>query len=652
MGIYDFLNKASAAGGDIYAGMKESGQALASGAKGAWSRIRGIGSAQPGTVAPDTSGMRGSAAPSFEGYGVPSKESLAPELKLGDPATLPGNDPAVAERLRQATAKPLNPVEGSDLGKGPTSAAPAVAGEGTAAPSGGAKQPGLPGESGGIRNPNVGPGQASPEAQAFKASRAASAGGTTPNPTAPASGGTPPGAPPEVPGGPAGPGRFGRIGSLVGKGLRGLGVAGAVLGVADAADKAVSGTTPEQRTGQGGPVMGGVMEAYDNATFGQGRKFAHGVKGALTGIGEGGAGLRDRMSNITGGFSKGWNEGAAMETDGTVNPKGAAPTIAAPGGGANTAVPGGEQAKAAGAPQNSGGGIPTLRGATVSPESLIAGTDIPAPGYGAFKRTGSNAPAVGIHAPGDAADEAANARHAAGLSAPARPGTGSSGNRGGVGGAIADLYSAGAQGRAAALNRSFELQRGAQQLKLAEFYRGMQDRGRERNDKLLESHAEGMTKPDIGITGDKPEQHKANVAQQTSQLKSDVNYTAANRHDGKDYGDLQPAELQKILLGFKIRDKVMDSRGNFRSDKMRDYWGASRFDTRDAYSFLPVKVEKALAPNSGAHVFTLGNGNKVDSKAVFGGGFNPFSANEPIDADVKGVFQKAIDDFESGQGKK
>lgn len=127
-----------------------------------------------------------------------------------------------------------------------------------------------------------------------------------------------------------------------GSGLRAtakvLGTAGAVLGVADGVDKAMSGQTPEQLTGTGGAVQGGATEAYDNLAFGQGRKLAHGMKGAISGavpssnmgkldmntVGKPGVepqyvqpeapvGLRQRAGAIVSGFGKGWDEGAAME---------------------------------------------------------------------------------------------------------------------------------------------------------------------------------------------------------------------------------------------------------------------------------------------------------------------------------------------------
>lgn len=654
MGIYDFLNKASAAGGDIYAGMKESGQALAAGAKGAWSRIRGVGAAQPGTVAPDTSGLRADVQPRM----TPAAD-LVPELKVGDPATLPGNSQVVKERLAAATAKPLNPVEGSDYPagktgdvagespKGQTTTRPvevsgtttparpvdlgtgsnpqAIAGEGAGTLQGSVKQPGLPGASGGVRGvatppdaPSIGPGRPSSEAQAFRASRAASAGGTTPNPAAPASGGTPPGAPPEVPGGPIGPGRFG---SLVGKGLRGLGTAGAVLSTGMAINESLPGGGFGAATGYGGSAA-----APGAPTDG------------LRGLGLGGARVEP-----------------GTPADGTVNPAGAAPVIAPPGGGANTAIPGGEQAKAAGAPQNSGSGVPTLRGASVSPESLIAGNDVPAVGYGAFKRSSPmkveggmmEQPAVGIHAPANEADEAANARHAAGLSGTARPGTVSSGNRG-VGGAIADLYSAGASGRAEALNRDYQLKAGSQRIAMLQLQNKLQQEGRERNNATIDALATSkMGEAGMG-TNDKD--YGRNLERERATYRDEFVYSASQRDDKRNFGDLNDQEVQQLADLKKLKDNVEGGRSSINST-LRDWFGISRTNSRNLYSYAPKIKEAATLPFSGGTVYTLTNGNKVTAKAAKGGGFNYFGPNEPVDADIDRMMNAAVAQYQTKGAK-
>lgn len=599
MGIYDFLNKTKAAGGDIYDGMKEAGQAAASAAKGAWSRIQNGPTAQPGTAAPDTSGMRGSADVQPR---MSSAAELAPEAKVGAPETLPGNSQVVKERLAAATAKPLNPVEG-------TAAAPGVRGVATPPDA-----------------PSIGPGRPSPEAQAFRASRVA-----PPAPPAPPAGGTPPGTPPEVPGG---PGRFGRIGKLAGGAAKGLGVAGAVLGGVDAVDKAVSGTTPEQKTGQGGAVLGGVMEAYDNLTFGQGRKFAHGVKGAITGAGEGGNGLRDRMSNIAGGFGKGWNEGAAME---------AAAAAAAPGTAvapaAASAIPGGEAAKAAGAPQNSGDGIPTLRGTSVSPESLIAGNAVPALGYGAFKRTGGEA--VGIHAPATEADKEA------GLGARARPGT-APGGAGGVGGAIAKLYSAGAEGRAAALNRDYQLKAGSQRIAMMQLQNKLQQEGRERNNATIDSIATAKMEATGAATNDKD--YGRNLEREKAKHRDEFVYSASQRDDKRNFGDLNDQEVQQLADLKKLKDNVESGRSSITAG-LRDWFGISRTDSRNLYSYAPKIKEAATLPGSGGTVFTLANGNKVTATAAKGGGFNFIGPNNAVDADIDRMMNAAVEQYQT-KGKK
>ena len=72
----------------------------------------------------------------------------------------------------------------------------------------------------------------------------------------------------------------------------------------------------------------------------------------------------------------------------------------------------------------------------------------------------------------------------------------------------------------------------------------------------------------------------------------------------------------------------------------RDFFGNKRFDSRDLYSY---DVKSAKPAIDGGYVIELNNGNTVKAEAVSGGGFNFFTPNGPVDADLAKLYTPVVE---------
>jgi hypothetical protein len=125
------------------------------------------------------------------------------------------------------------------------------------------------------------------------------------------------------------------------------------------------------------------------------------------------------------------------------------------------------------------------------------------------------------------------------------------------------------------------------------------------------------------------------VDQEHARLEGIARYSVGDRKDGKTYKNLSPTERQQLFQAIAIKDKVEAGWGNL-EQKIDDYFGTGKqVDSKNAYSYLPVKVEPAgLGRPFESWVVHMKNGNTVGLKAVVGGGFRLIDSNKPVSADL------------------
>lgn len=288
------------------------------------------------------------------------------------------------------------------------------------------------------------------------------------------------------------------------------------------------------------------------------------------------------------------------------------------------------------------------QGGRARPEALVASSLVPAEGQGAFKRTtpGNEGSAVAINAPGRASDRPivrAGVRQAA---IPAiQPG---------VFGELAamrgmrqrldqDRYREGVGVRL----RGQDIVREGQQTAAETTRRGQNltaitaaarlnfDAGKDNRsniESLIDSHADQAV-PAVSSTlpGSKAQQDRsAQVKQYSSDLKTRIAYTLGDRRDGKRMEQLSPTEVNQLMVADAFRRGVTDKRGEV-LQSFRDLFGNKRFDSRNLYSYMPVKAEPA---NDGGYVVSFANGNTAKADIV-GGEFRLLGPNGPVDADLQ-----------------
>jgi hypothetical protein len=346
--------------------------------------------------------------------------------------------------------------------------------------------------------------------------------------------------------------------------------------------------------------------------------------------------------------------------------------------------------------------IPTTQG-TQTPEQLLAGTAVPASGTGAFQRTGGGphnfdfpnpggswrpdrpgaqgpGPAVGVRSSaipamqndGLDAQRMQIAREAlvAGAS-PEAGGTGISvgGLRGtpvtptaGAGGinpgirAMGEIGSFGAASRLAKNAAELSLARQELGVKAATaaatlsqrdraLAAGEEDRSSRAFNQVLSDRATELAGP--MLEGERTEAYNTRVEGALTTLRGDVNYTLGDS-TGKRFGQLDMGEQQQILLADRFKRLNTAARSGF-LQSIRDYPGNSRVDTRNLYTYMPVKAERADIPGGGGWVLHLKNGNKAAVSDLGGGNFRWLGPNTPVDGDTMAMILPLIQKAEQGK---
>lgn len=154
----------------------------------------------------------------------------------------------------------------------------------------------------------------------------------------------------------------------------------------------------------------------------------------------------------------------------------------------------------------------------------------------------------------------------------------------------------------------------------------------EANIQSLGDELTGSRKPGY-ITNESDADYKIRRDQTIANLRNDIQYSVGDRGDGKKIGNMTNTEFQQLALAKRIKDKVVDARGGFLQG-MRDFFGNKEFDSKNLYSYMPVKAEKATLPGGGGYVIHFKNGNTASVVDVGGGNFRMASSNKPVDADV------------------
>lgn len=173
---------------------------------------------------------------------------------------------------------------------------------------------------------------------------------------------------------------------------------------------------------------------------------------------------------------------------------------------------------------------------------------------------------------------------------------------------------------------------------------------------LLASQAESEVPSDFGAGFATSKEGAAakradEVKTRGAKLRADVERSVANRGDGETIESLGPTHVQQLLLARKLRDKAEAARSGW-SQQARDFFGASRADSGDLYSYMPHSVERATLPFGGGYIIRSKNGNTMNIKAAQGGGFNWTGPNDPIDADIAELIAPKIAEFERNEKAK
>lgn len=447
-------------------------------------------------------------------------------------------------------------------------------------------------------NPNVGPGRPSPEAAAYRA----------------AQGATPPSPAPVEP-----PGMMSRIKSgavMLGRGIGGIQAGFGVKNLAEkdygnAADNIFQGaaTAVNPAIGFAGNVLTGLRDAGMNAMY-----------KARTG--------EDYDPN----FGK-KPQGLRVAPQAAAAPMATTPTAAPVAEGDNM--------------------IDTTRGQKLTPAQVMQGNAVPVEGQGAFQRTGDKAFKVGARsdnvAPGASPD--------GGLRGPSLKLPQAST----LAGHMVNLAALNAQAQSESAREHSALSQANLGIRYAQA--GMQIKKQKQElaagantalDKTVNDHISGMlADPEDryklggakGMT-EMDSTYKDRIGQHAAQTKNRINYTLANRKDGKNLEDLSDTEQQQLLLLDRLQRKVTAGRSDT-VQQLRDVFGNKRFDSNDLYSYAPVAKEMSLIPGGGGYHITTANGNTVTAKRGVGGVWNYMSPNGPIDSDIAELLTKQLKAKES-----
>lgn len=175
----------------------------------------------------------------------------------------------------------------------------------------------------------------------------------------------------------------------------------------------------------------------------------------------------------------------------------------------------------------------------------------------------------------------------------------------------------------------------AQYNKDRDYNTGREDLNAKNNDAALEDYVKasipGQNTSIIG--GEKPADYANRVGTEKSKLADRIHYTLGDT-DGKRIGQLDGPHLQQLLMGDKFRAKLEASRGDL-INRMHDFTGNKRFDSRNLYSYIPSGAEPTMLPNSGGYRVQMKNGNTMTVYNARNGGFNFTSPSDAVDADAE-----------------
>ena len=182
-------------------------------------------------------------------------------------------------------------------------------------------------------------------------------------------------------------------------------------------------------------------------------------------------------------------------------------------------------------------------------------------------------------------------------------------------------------------DRELDIQAGKAGLEETKIRDDRRIKNQETFNKTIDAFADSTTPEDAGSSMIPGMSRRGDyVKRRAESLRSDIEFSVANRKDGRHIGDLSPTEQQQLIQASRIKDAY--------AAKGRDYFGDS-FNSRDLYSYIPSSARQTA---TGRWEITMANGNKALVTEVAGGGFNWTKGNDPIQSDllemIKGVTKK------------
>lgn len=297
--------------------------------------------------------------------------------------------------------------------------------------------------------------------------------------------------------------------------------------------------------------------------------------------------------------------------------------------------------------------IDTTRGLRVSPQEMIAGNQVPVQGQGAFKV--GNRPAVKVGARSDGVQIGDNP-----AALPVK-GRGMAGAMVNLTGATIKAHEAAIRERGAYAQAQLGIKAAQAGVAIKKTNQEIAKGANDALDKVVNDHIAGLIsdKTDqygiggkrstgiAGVGGESEDQYKTRVGQAASETKNRINYTLANRKDGKNLEDLSDTESQQLLLLDRLARKVTAGRQGT-VQQLRDLFGNKQFDSNDLYSYAPTVKLPSSIPGNGSFYFQTANGNTLTATRALGGDWNITSPNGPVDKDIADFINKQIEARKKG----
>lgn len=144
---------------------------------------------------------------------------------------------------------------------------------------------------------------------------------------------------------------------------------------------------------------------------------------------------------------------------------------------------------------------------------------------------------------------------------------------------------------------------------------------------------EGDAKPStLGMGGETPDQYKARLTKREAEIETLMQNSAADVKGGKGLDEMNPTQIHQLHQAYDTKQKVEAGREGFQQ-KLADYAGTKRFDSKNLYGYIPASVEPTSAIGDTWRV-KMANGNTITLTNLAGGGFNVLSPNQPVNADL------------------